>query len=290
MNQRVPVAEHELCQGLGEKGFADSGRSEENERTNRPAWILEVGARAAQRFGNRDHRFVLTHDFSFQFGFHLQQLFRFLLFHSLQRNTRDFRNDGHHIVRRNHDFFFFTFLAPFSQNRVESFLGLFFLVAQTGGFLEILGLDCGLLFAANNFDIFLDFLHVGRTRHGVDAGAGAGFVHDIDCFVRQKSSRDIALRKFHRDLERLVRQLRFVMCFVFRSQPFQNLNGLFNGWCFHLHRLEAPLQRRVFFDVLAVLVQGRCTDTLQLAAAQRRFDDIARIHRALGRARADNGV
>src|SRR5437660_9703885 len=84
-------------------------------------------SRTTERLGNSNDRFVLPDDFPLQFGFHLQQLLRFLLLHSLQRNTRHFRDHRHHIVRRDHDFFFFTFLSPFSQNRVEFFLSLFFL-------------------------------------------------------------------------------------------------------------------------------------------------------------------
>src|SRR5207302_1864636 len=47
---------------------------------------------------------------------------------------------------------------------------------------------------------------------------------------------------------------------------------------------------RVFLDVLAILVQGGCAHTLQLAAAQRRLDDVACVHRALGRTGPDNRV
>src|ERR1041385_4097268 len=51
LNKRVAVAEHELGKLLGEKRFADAGRSEENERADRPPRILEIGAAAAERFG-----------------------------------------------------------------------------------------------------------------------------------------------------------------------------------------------------------------------------------------------
>ena len=50
-------------------------------------------------------------------------------------------------------------------------------------------------------------------------------------------------------------------------------------------RLEAPLQRRVPLDVLAVLVQRRRADRLELAPSQRRLEDVRRVDGALGRAR-----
>src|SRR5262249_48853052 len=51
-------------------------------------------------------------------------------------------------------------------------------------------------------------------------------------------------------------------------------------------RLEAALERRVLLDVLAELVERRRTDALQLAASQRRLDDVGSVDRAFGGARA----
>ena len=56
------------------------------------------------------------------------------------------------------------------------------------------------------------------------------------------------------------------------------------------HRLEATLQRRVFLDMLAVLIQRRCPNQMQLAARQHRLEHIGCIHRALCRARTHNCV
>ena len=58
----------------------------------------------------------------------------------------------------------------------------------------------------------------------------------------------------------------------------------------HEHRLEAALQRRVLFDVLAVLVERRRADRAQLAAREHRLQQVRRVDRALGRARADDRV
>ena len=56
------------------------------------------------------------------------------------------------------------------------------------------------------------------------------------------------------------------------------------------HRLEAPRQRRVLLDVLAVLVERGGADAVQLAARQRRLQHVGGVHRALGLAGADQGV
>ena len=58
----------------------------------------------------------------------------------------------------------------------------------------------------------------------------------------------------------------------------------------HEHRLEPPLERRIALDVLAVLVQGRRPDHVQLAAGQRRLEHVPGVHRTLGSPGADDRV
>ena len=61
----------------------------------------------------------------------------------------------------------------------------------------------------------------------------------------------------------------------------------------HQDRLEAPGQRRVLLDVLAVLVQRGRADHPQLAAGQGRLEHVAGVHAAAvaaAAARADQGV
>ena len=70
----------------------------------------------------------------------------------------------------------------------------------------------------------------------------------------------------------------------------QDVHGFFDRWFLHHHRLEAAFQGGVAFDVLAVLVQGRGADHLQLAAGQRRLEDVGGVHRAFGGPRAHHGV
>ena len=55
-------------------------------------------------------------------------------------------------------------------------------------------------------------------------------------------------------------------------------------------RLEAALEGRVALDVLAVLVEGRRADALELAAGQRRLEDVRGVDRAFGRAGPDERV
>src|SRR5690606_22483546 len=54
--------------------------------------------------------------------------------------------------------------------------------------------------------------------------------------------------------------------------------------------LETPLESRVFFNVLAILIQGGCANAVQLSPGQCRFEHVTRIHGAFGFARAHHGV
>ncbi len=55
-------------------------------------------------------------------------------------------------------------------------------------------------------------------------------------------------------------------------------------------RLEPARQRGVLFDMLAIFVQRGGADAMQFAARQRGFQQVGRIHRAVGLAGADQRV
>jgi hypothetical protein len=74
------------------------------------------------------------------------------------------------------------------------------------------------------------------------------------------------------------------------AQPLEDLHGLLDGRLVDADLLEAPLQRRVALEVLAVLVERRRADGLQLATGQRRLEDRGGVDRPLGGARADEVV
>ena len=73
-------------------------------------------------------------------------------------------------------------------------------------------------------------------------------------------------------------------------QPTQNRNGVLDSRLAHQHWLKAPLERRVFLDVLLIFVERCRADGAQLAPGQRRLQHIRGVHRALRRACAHQGV
>src|SRR5262249_55000499 len=69
--------------------------------------------------------------------------------------------------------------------------------------------------------------------------------------------------------------------------PVDDLDRLVLGGRRHLDGLEAALERAVLLDRLAELGGRRRADALQLAARERRLEDVGGVERPLGRARAD---
>ena len=74
------------------------------------------------------------------------------------------------------------------------------------------------------------------------------------------------------------------------AQALEDLHGLLDRRLLDADLLEAALERAVALQVLAVLVERRRADRLQLAAGERRLEDRGGVDRALGGAGADEIV
>ena len=85
-NHVVLAVEEQLSQRAGQLGFADAGRAEENERTDRALGVFEAGAGADDRVGHGLHRFVLADDALVE---NLVQAKQFLLFAFEQAGDRN---------------------------------------------------------------------------------------------------------------------------------------------------------------------------------------------------------
>src|SRR5256885_3035930 len=128
----------------------------------------------------------------------------------------------------------------------------------------------------------------GGHRH--DAQPRGGLVDQVDRLVGQVAVLDVAVGELSRGLERLVGDRDAVMRLVAVAQPAQDLHRVVHRGLLDAHLLEAALEGGVALEVLAVLVERRGADRLQLAARESRLEDRGRVDRALGRARADEVV
>ena len=75
-----------------------------------------------------------------------------------------------------------------------------------------------------------------------------------------------------------------------RPQPLENLPGLLPGGFRHRHLTEPPVQGRVLFNVLAVLLQSGGADDLNLPAAQGWLQQIGGVNGTLSGAGSHNGM
>ena len=129
-------------------------------------------------------------------------------------------------------------------------------------------------------------------RHRVDLGPEhrAGLVDQVDRLVRQEPVGDVAMAERHGGDQGVVLDLHAVEDLEALAQAAQDRDGVLDRRLVDQDRLEPTLQCRVLLDVLAVLVQRRRADHVQLAAGQHRLEHVAGVHRALGGAGADHGV
>src|SRR5207248_4387482 len=79
-------------------GLADAGGAEEQERADRAIGVLQPGARAAQRGGDRLDRLVLADDAFVQAILHVDQLLGFALEQATDGDTRPAGDDLRHVV------------------------------------------------------------------------------------------------------------------------------------------------------------------------------------------------
>ena len=133
---------------------------------------------------------------------------------------------------------------------------------------------------------------VELDRHRVDLHPEArrGLVDEVDRLVRQEPVGDVALAERRRRDERRIRDPDAVVDLVALAQAAQDRDRLLDRRLVDEDRLEAALEGGVLLDVLAVLVERRRADRVELAAGEHRLEQVRGVHRALGRAGADDRV
>src|SRR5207249_358851 len=109
-------------------------------------------------------------------------------------------------------------------------------------------------------------------------------VDEVDRLVRQEAVGDVAVGECRRRNQRTVGDGDTVVRFVAVAQTFEDLDGVRQGGLTDLDRLEPALERRVLLQVLAVLVERRRADRLQLAPRKHRLEDRRGVDRTFGRA------
>ena len=163
-------------------------------------------------------------------------------------------------------------------------------VPQQGGLFKILPSD-GLLQGGDG--LFAPLFQSGavlRLLGPADLHAGGRLVHQVDGFVRQVPVGQVALGQGNGGVNGLVGDDQPVIGLVPGAQGGQDGLGHRWGGRFQLHRLEPAFQGGVLADEFPVFLLGGGTQHLNLAPAQRRFQDVGRVDGAFRTAGADDGV
>src|SRR4051794_16239630 len=290
LDQRGLVTEEELGERLGGLRLPDSGRAEEDERARRPLRVLQAGPGAPDRLRDRLDRGLLADDPLVQLVLHAGQLGGPPLGELV---ARDARPQAQHLGDR--------LLGPLVEevDPLGPPLGLLGLplleerllvVAELGGALELLRFDGRFLLATGVGDLVLELPVIGRRLHATDPQARARFVDEVDRLVRQVAVGDVPVGEVRGGDQRLVGDGDAVVLLVAVAQTLQDLDGVRDGRLLDLDGLEAPLERGVLLEVLAVLVERGGTDGLQLTPSEHRLEDAGGVDRAFGRTCADERV
>ncbi len=139
-------------------------------------------------------------------------------------------------------------------------------------------------------DVPVDLVDLGRLGVDLHPDPRCGLVDQVDRLIGQEAVGDVALTECGCRDQRGVLDAHLVVDLVALLEAAQDRDRVPDRRLPHVHRLEAPLERRVLLDVLAVLVKRGGADGAQLAARQHRLEHVAGVHRALGGAGADDRV
>ena len=275
LNQGVVRTEQEARQRLGQLGLTHTGRAGEDERTRRTLGVLQPGTGAADRLRDGPDRLLLADDPLVQLVLHPEQTRRLLLRQLEDGDAGPVRQDlGDLLVVDLRDHVQIARpppLLPLRLGRQQPLLG----VPQVRGPLEVLRVDRRLLVPTHRRDLLVELAQLRRRRHPPDPHPGAGLVDQVDRLVRQEPVGDVAVRQRGRRDQRRVGDRDPVVRLVPVPQTLQDLDGVRHARLPHLDRLEAALQRRILLHMLAVLVERRGTDRLQLATGQHRLENHA---------------
>src|ERR1700674_4814168 len=273
-----------MRQSASDLSFANAGRSKEEEGADRAIGALQPRARAADGASQSADRFFLRDDALVQLFLNAQQLLGFFFFNG---------RDGHAGPTRYHvldvlptDYAGGGFIeVVFFAKGAQVLALLAFFVRVEARLLELVVRD-GVLHAMDDeFDPLLDFRQFFRQRGLAQLHARARFVDQVDSFIRQKTVGNIAIRMRHGKIDSLVGIGDGMEFFVAFFDSEKNLDGVDFVRRRNLYRLEAALERPVFFDRLAVFSGRGCADALNLAARKGRLQDVGSVERAFRRSR-----
>ena len=126
----------------------------------------------------------------------------------------------------------------------------------------------------------LDLVDFLRKRVNFNPQAACCFVHQVDGLVREEAVADIPIAQRGRGDDSAIGDAHTVVRLVAFLESTQNGDRVLDARLIDVYRLEAPLERRILFDVLTVFVERSRTHHAQLSPREHRLEHVAGIHRA----------
>ena len=172
----------------------------------------------------------------------------------------------------------------FTPLLLELFLLLFELVglvAQVGCAFKILLGDRLFFLPVEALDLLLGVTKLRPASHRLHPDPGTGLIDHVDGLVRQEPAGNIAGGELHGRFERLVLKHHAVMTFVLILKTLEDFNRLLLRRRMDDDVLEAPLQRSILLDELAVLIECRGSDALHLSTGKSRLENVGSVDGSL---------
>ena len=288
-DQCVLGVEQVLRQRLGQLGLADPGRSDEDERADRPGRILEPGASAADRVGHDADRVGLADHPVVQLLLDVQQTRLVVLEHAADRNARHL-TDQFGDIPLVYGVALLVLGVPVVAAGLDLRLDAEQLLFDPRGRLVVLALSGDFLLLLQFIDPAAQLDHPRRRRLVVDHEPRSGLIDQVDRLVGQVALGQVTLREPDRRFDGLAADHNSVVGLVAGLQRVEDLDRVLGRRFVQIDGRETPLERRVLLDVPAVLVQRRRADHAQFASRERRLEHVGGIDRAFGRARTDHRV
>src|SRR5215203_1606650 len=286
----VLFAEKVLGERTREFGLADSCRTEEDKAAGGALGVLYACPGAPDGLGYRPDSGLLSDDPLVQHALQIQETLGLFLDDVGRWHAGPLLQDACDVLTGHLGGVGLTASCPTLLPLVELGLELLDTLLEACGRLVVLGLDSILLLAFEARYLLLYAPDVDWRHRRAEPHLGRRLVEEVYGLVRQEPVRYVAVAELGRRDDGLLRDLHPVVRLVSVPEAEEDRHRLIHRRLVDEHGLEAPLQRGIFLHVLAVLVERRSPEDLELAARERRLEHVRGVDGALSAAGPDNGV
>ena len=263
--------EQHLCQSFGKLCLSHAGGSQEQERTDGTARVLQAYASPADSPGHCGDCFILADDTLVQNLLQLLKALRLRLRKFADGNLRPVSHDLRYFIFADCKSFFPASASGLCPLLLQFFLQPHTLFSKFCRMLKILLPDSLFYVPQKICDTPLQFCRGMHQLSPAQTYTGAGLIHQVNCLIRKEAVADVTFRQLHRRLQSFIRDFHLMMTLIISPESFQNLHRLLLAGLLHHNRLETALQSRVFLDMFSVFLHSSGANHLKLSSGQSRL-------------------